>query len=110
MRKLLLATVVAMAAPAAQAGTWWVLDSNSVTCVTGSEAARISRDPAMASPFTLADEMRRLGRLNAPIDFRRAGSQTAYGVKYDGLVSAYFVTRNGCQNFINRARAGGDLP
>jgi hypothetical protein len=112
MKKYLLAAVAALAigAPAAKAGTWWTLNSQSSTCIPASQAAYASRDPAMASPFMLAEEMRRQGQLNRSIDFRRAGSNTAYGVYYDGGVTPYFVTKTGCEGFVSRARAGGDLP
>jgi hypothetical protein len=53
MRKYLLAAVAALAigASTAKAGTWWVLDSNTVTCVPA--AAYANHDPAFASPFAI---------------------------------------------------------
>jgi hypothetical protein len=111
MKTYLLAAIAALAShgmSTAKAGTWWVLDSNTVTCVPATVYA--SHDPAFASPFALAAKMRREGRLNRSIDQVRNGSGSTYGVYYDGMVTAYFVAKRGCELFISRARAGGDLP
>jgi hypothetical protein len=108
MKKLVLIAALGLVASArtANAATWWVLDSRDSSCVTGAQAARIAGDPVMASPFTLAEEMRKLGRLDAPINQTPIG----YGVKYDGVLTAFFVSKSKCQLFLSRAQAGGDLP
>jgi hypothetical protein len=110
MKKYLLAAVAALVigAPTAKAGTWWVLDSNAVTCVPA--AAYASRDPAFASPFALAAEMRQAGRLNSPIEQKRTGSGSAYAVYYDGMATPYFTSKGGCKAFLSWARGHGDLP
>ena len=115
MKKYLLAVVagIALASQAntsAKAGTWWILDSQSGSCVPTSHAVHATRDPAFASPFALAAEMRQQGRLNRPIDQKRTASGSAYAVFYDGVTTAYFTAKGGCEEFLSSARAQGDLP
>jgi hypothetical protein len=112
MKRYLLAAVAALAigAPTAKAGTWWILDSQSGTCVPASQAVHATHDPAFASPFSLAAEMREAGRLNSPIDQKRTASGSAYAVFYDGVTTAYFTAKGGCEAFLSWARGHGDLP
>src|SRR5271166_4533534 len=92
MKKLLLISTIAFAigAPAAKASQWWILNSQDGTCDPAAQAVDMTRDPAFASPFTLAAEMRTKGRLNAPTDQKRLSSSSGYAVHYDGVVTAYF--------------------
>jgi hypothetical protein len=101
MKKYLLAAVAALAlgVPTAKAGAWWMLDSQVGRCV-----------PTSSSPFVLADEMRREGRLNALTDQKRTPSGSVYGVHYDGMVTPYFTDKHGCESFLAWARGRGDLP
>jgi hypothetical protein len=112
MKKYLLAAVAALAlgAPTAKAGTWWILNSRDGACVPASWAVNTTRDRAFASPFALAAAMRSEGRLNAPTDQKRIGSGSGYGVHYDGVLTVYFTAKSGCEDFLAYARAHGDLP
>jgi hypothetical protein len=67
MQKVLLTAVAALAlgVPTAKAGMWWILDSADGACVPATRAVNVTRNSSFASPFTLAAEMRRQGRLNA---------------------------------------------
>jgi hypothetical protein len=94
----------------AKAATWWILDSRSGSCVPSSHAVDATRDPAFASPFTLAEEMRLQGRLERPIDQKRTASGSAYAVFHDGVTTAYFTAKGGCEEFLSFARGHGDLP
>jgi len=104
MKKLLLTAVAALAfgAPVAKAGTWWIYDSAIGACVPA--------PAAYPSPFALAAEMRREGRLDALTDRKWTPYGTAYGVHYDGVVSPYFVAKDGCEYFLTLARNRGELP
>jgi hypothetical protein len=46
---------------AADAATWWILNSQNGICVRASEAVAATHDPAWTSPFLLAAESGRLG-------------------------------------------------
>jgi hypothetical protein len=67
MKKVLLtaAAALALGVPTAKAGTWWILDSASGACIPASRAVNATGNSAFTSPFTLAAEMRKEGRLNA---------------------------------------------
>ena len=104
------AAVFALLAAPAFAATWWILDSRSGSCVPSGHAVDATGDSAFASPFTLAEEMRQRGRLEHLIDQKRTASGSAYAVFYDGVTTAYFTTKGGCQEFLSSARAHGDLP
>ena len=115
MKKYLLTVVagIALASQAntsAKAATWWILDTQSGSCVPSSHAVNATHDPAFASPFALAAEMRQQGRLEHPIDQKRTASGSAYAVFYDGVTTAYFTAKGRCEEFLSFARAHGDLP
>jgi hypothetical protein len=111
MRKLLLSAVaLAGLSQSAEAGTWWILNSRDGACMPAINAARTTRDIAMASPFALAAEMRSQGRLNAPIDQKRIGGGSGYVVFYDGVSTAFFTSRPACGSFLGWMQARGDLP
>jgi hypothetical protein len=112
MRRVLLAVAAALAlgAPTAKAGTWWILDSRDGACTPASYAVSTTGNSAFASPFTLAAEMREKGRLNAPTDQKRLSSGSGYGVHYDGVITAYFTAKGACEEFLGWARGHGELP
>lgn len=94
----------------AKAATWWILDSRSGACVPSSHAVNETRDPAFGSPFALAAEIREKGRMDNPIDQKRTTYGSAYAVFYDGVTTAYFTSKGGCEEFLSSARVHGDLP
>jgi hypothetical protein len=96
--------------PSARAATWWTLNSASGSCVPSNEAVRMTRDPAFVSPFALDAEMRQKGRQNHPIEQKRTASGSAYAVFYDGMVTPYFTTKGGREDFVSSARSKGNLP
>jgi hypothetical protein len=111
MKKLLFAAVAALAlGGAANAATWWTLDSQDGACVAAANAARATGDPSFASPFNLAAEMRAQGRMNGQIQLKRTSHGSAYAVPYDGVMSVYFVSKAGCRDFLAFAQGIGDLP
>jgi hypothetical protein len=111
MKKLLLAAAAVLAlGGAANAATWWTLNSQDGACAPAANAARATGDPSFASPFNLAAEMRAQGRSNGPIQMKRTSHGSAYAVPYDGVMSVYFVSKAGCQDFLGFARNIGDLP
>jgi hypothetical protein len=106
MQKVLLTAVAALAlgVPTAKAGTWWILDSADGACVPATRAVNVTRNSSFASPFTLAAEMRRQGRLNALTDQKRTAYGSAYGVHYDGVVTPYFTAKGACEEFLGGPR------
>ncbi len=112
MRRLLLTAVAALAlgAPTAKAGRWWILDTASEVCMPASHAVSITGNRHFASPFALAGEMRQEGRLNAPIGQNRFSSGSMYFVQYDGVATPYFTAEGACEEYLHWARANGYLP
>jgi hypothetical protein len=111
MKRLLVTTAALLAlGGVAHAGSWWTLDSQDGKCVLAASAARATRDPAFAGPFTLAAEMRSLGRSNGPTQMKRTAYGAAYAVPYDGVMTVYFASPGACHDFLRFAQNSGDLP
>ena len=112
MKKLLLTAVAALAlgAPTAKAGTWWILNTASESCVPSSYAVGVTGNRHFASPFALAAEMRQEGRLNALTDQTRFPSGSMYFVHYDGVATPYFTAKGACEEYLGWARAHAWLP
>lgn len=116
MRRLILASAAGVLALAshgvstAHAATWWTLDTRGGDCLPASDMVHIVHDRAFASPFMLAEKMQKEGRANGPIQQKHTAFGSAYGVRYDGVMAAFFASKGGCEDFLRFARTHGDLP